>query len=186
VSARLFLSLALLAPGHATAGETVLRRYELPNRDTLELRLPASWVDHLEQPAGGGPPTIEIGLAEGGPRQIYITPEWPDPTAMDIRELPALRDAVRDLAERVQLRAREGILDVRQLHGANGVGYYFAATERDPGPGEFRFISQGALQVGTLTLWFTILTNEGEDTVAVEALTVLQTAIHRRTGLDQL
>jgi hypothetical protein len=186
VSACLLLSAALFAAGLASAGETVLRRYELPNRDTLELQLPAAWVDHLEQPAGAGPPTIEIGLSEGGPRQVFIRPEWPDPTAKEIRELPALRDAVRVLAERVQPQAAESFLDVRQLNGANGIGYYFAATDRNPGPGEFKFMNQGALQVGSLTLWFTILTNDGDDTVAVEALTVLQTAIHRRTGLDQL
>ena len=47
-------------------------------------------------------------------------------------------------------------------------------------------MSQGALQAGSLTLWFTILTDEGQDTVAVEALAMLQAAVHRRTGLDQL
>ena len=97
-----------------------------------------------------------------------------------------LRDAIRDAAERVKPEAVESYLEVRQLNGANGVGYYFAATDRDPGPGEFKFMNQGALQVGTLTLWFTILANDGEDTVAVEALAMLQAATHRRTGLDQL
>ncbi len=65
-----------------------------------------------------------------------------------------------------------------------------ATTFRRPivtrAPGEFKFMSQGALQVGTLTLWFVILANDGQDTVAVEALAALQTAVHRRTGLDQL
>ncbi len=45
--------------------------------------------------------------------------------------------------------------------GANGVGFYFTATDRDPAAGEFKFMTQGALQVGTLTLWFTILTERG-------------------------
>ncbi len=142
-----------------------LRRFELPNRDTLELTLPAGWVEHLEQPAGGGAPTIEIAVVEGGPRQVFVTPEWPDPLAKEIRELPSLRDAVRDMAERTQPQAVEAYLEVRQLDGANGTGFYFAATDRNPGPDEFRFMNQGALQVGELTLWFTILTNEGQDTV---------------------
>jgi hypothetical protein len=47
-------------------------------------------------------------------------------------------------------------------------------------------MTQGALQLDTLTLWFTVLTREGEDTVAVQALGMLQSAVHRRTGLDQL
>lgn len=177
---------AWLASATAWADEASIRRYELPNHDTLELELPAGWADHFEEPQGGGPPTIEIAVTDGGPRQVFVRPEWADPTSKDVRELPQLRDAVRDLAERIQSETVEGYLEVRHIAGANGVGFYFTATERDPGPGEFKFMSQGAMQAGTLTLWFTILTNEGQDTVAVEALAMLQGAVHRRTGHDQL
>ena len=186
VAAQCVLLAALAATGLATASHANLKRYVLPNHDTLELPLPAGWVDHVEQPSGDGPPTIEFGIAEGGPRQVFVKPEWADPTAQEVRELPQLRDAVRDLAERTRSEAVESYLEVRQLNAANGVGYYFSATERDPGPDTFKYMSQGALQVGSLTLWFTILTNEGQDTVAVEALAMLQAAVHRRTGLDQL
>ena len=186
VTAALVLIAACSAAGPASADDTGLRRYELPNRDTLELQLPAGWADHLEEPAGGGPPTLEIAVTEGGPSQVFVTPEWPDPTAKDIREPSMLRDAVRDLAAKIKPQAVESYIEVRQLNGANGIGYYFTATDRDPAADEFKFMNQGALQVGNLTLWFTILANEGEDTVAVQALSMLQAAVHRRTGLDQL
>lgn len=181
-----FLLAAWLAAAPAWADESAIRRYQLPNRDTLELQIPAGWVDHFEEPQGGGPPTIEIALTDGGPRQVFVRPEWEDPTAKDVRELPQLRDAVRDLAERIQPHAVENYLEVRHIAGSNGVGFYFTATERHTSPGEFKFMSQGALQAGNLTLWFTILTDEGQDTVAVEALAMLQDAVHRRTGHDQL
>lgn len=182
----LLLGASLCAPAEEIADESRLRRFELPNRDTLELTLPAGWVEHVEQPEGGGPPTIEIAVAEGGPRQVFVTPEWPDPLTKELRELPALRDAIREMAERARSQAVEPYLEVRQLDGANGTGFYFAATDRNPGPDEFRYMHQGALLVGDLTLWFSFLTNEGQDTIAVEALAMLQAAVHRRTGLDQL
>jgi hypothetical protein len=175
-----------LAVMPAWSDEPSLRRYELPNRDTLELSMPAGWADHFEVPQGGGPPTVEIAVTDGGPHQVFVRPEWADPTAKDVRELPQLRDAVRDLAERIQPEAVENYLEVRHIAGTNGDGFYFTATDRNPGPGEFKFMSQGALQAGSLTLWFTILTNEGQDTIAVEALAMLQGAVHRRTGHDQL
>lgn len=178
---------ALLASGAARPDETTaLKRYELPNRDTLELAMPAGWTDVLEQPAGGGPPTIEIVVAEGGAAQVFVTPKWAEPTDPDVRELPLLRDAVRALAEKMQPDAAEPYLEIRPLEGANGAGYYFTATEREPKSDGFKFMNQGALQAGSLTLWFVILTNEGQDTVAVQALAMLQSAVHRRTGLDQL
>ncbi len=182
--ARFFAS-ASLAGVFALADDAGLRRYELPNLDTLELRLPAGWVDNVDQPPGGGPPTIELGPTEGAPFQVFVTPEWPEPTAPDIRETQALRDSVRDAAQRIQPQAVESFLEVRQLNGANGIGYYFAATDRAPRADEFKYMSQGALQVGDLTLWFTILTNDGQDTIVVDATTILQTAVHRRTGLDR-
>ena len=180
------LSAAWFAAAPGWADESAVRRYQLPNHDTLELEIPAGWIDHLEEPAGGGPPTIEIAVTDGGPRQVFVRPEWEDPTAKDVRELPQLRDAVRDLAERIQPEAVENYLEVRHITGTHGVGFYFTATDRTPGPGEFKFMNQGALQAGSLTLWFTILTDEGQDTVAVEALARLQGAGHRRTGHDQL
>jgi hypothetical protein len=175
-----------LAAAPAWADESPVRRYELPNHDTLELVIPRGWTDHFDQPQGGGTPTIEIAVADGGPRQVFVRPEWADPTAKDVRELPQLRDAVRDLAERIQPEAVENYLEVRHIAGTHGVGFYFTATDRNPRPEEFKFMNQGALQAGGLTLWFTILTNAGQDTVAVEALAMLQGAVHRRTGHDQL
>ena len=186
VTTSLLIAGALLAIAPAGGEVAGLRRFELPNQDTLELQLPAGWTDSVQQPAGGGPPSIEIAVSEGGPPQVFVTPEWPDPLAKEIRELPALRDAIRELAERIQPEAEEPYLEIRPLSGANGSGYYFTATERNPDPDEFRFMSQGALQLDELTLWFTIVTDEGEDTVAVQALAMLQSAVHRRTGLDQL
>lgn len=175
---------AFVANGAVRAQTTELRRYELPNLDTLELLIPSGWVDEVDQPPGGKL-TIQLGPAEGLPFQVFVTPEWIDPTAPEMRELPALRDAVRDAAERIKPQVVESFLEVRQLNGANGTGYYYQATDRAPRADGFKFMNEGALQVGDLTLWFTILTNEGQDTVAVEALSILQTAVHRRTGLDQ-
>lgn len=186
VTASLGFLAASLAASTGFADDSALRRYELPNRDTLELALPAGWTDHFEQPAGGGPPTIEIAVAEGGPAQVFVTPKWAEPTDKEVRELPLLRDAVRELAARIQPDAVENYIEVRPLDGANGSGFYFSATEREPKADGFKFMNQGALQAGGLTLWFVVLTNEGQDTVAVQALAMLQSAVHRRTGLDQL
>lgn len=177
---------AALAASPAFADDAQLRRYELPNRDMLELTLPTGWSDDFDQPAGGGPPTIAIAVVERGPAQVFVTPKWAEPTDKEVHELPLLRDAVRELAARIQPEAVESRIEVRPLEGAHGSGYYFSATERDPKADDFRFMSQGAIQTGDLTLWFVVLTNENQDTVAVQALAMLQSAVHRRTGLDQL
>jgi hypothetical protein len=97
---------------------------------------------------------------------------------------------VRSEAERVRdlpdaEKPAEGDLEIRRLQGASGIGFYFVATDRVPQPEEFRYMNQGILEVGDLTVTFTILTNEGQDAVVEEALAMLKGAVHRDTGLDQ-
>jgi len=179
------LPFAALVAANAFA-EPALRRYELPNGDTLELQLPEGWADRLQQPEGDGPPTIEISVTEGGAAQVFVTPKWAEPTDKHVHETPLLRDAVRELAERIQPEAVEPYLEVRPLEGPDGTGFYFSATERAPKADGFKYMSQGAFPAGGLTLWFVVLTNDGEDTIAVQTLAMLQSAVHRRTGLDQL
>lgn len=182
-------SIALLllacAGGVAVADDGSLRRYELPNLDMLELVLPAGWQDETDLPPGGIALTIRLYPAAGAPFEVFITPESPEPTADNARDTEALREAVRDAALRIQPQAVEESIEIRRLQGVGGVGFYFAATDRAPQPEEFRYMNQGALQTGELTLWFTTLTNEGQEAVVAEALAMLQVAIHRRTGLDQ-
>lgn len=179
------LLLALLAGRAALADDLRTQRYELPNLDTLELALPAGWVDSVDAPPGGVPLTIQLRPAEGPPFEVFVTPEWPEPTAPVARDADALRAAVRDAATRIQPQAVEASLEIRRLQGANGVGFYFAATDRNPFPDEFRYMNQGALLVGDLTLWFTVLTNDGQEGIVASALAMLQGAVHRGTGQDQ-
>lgn len=181
----LALLLLAIAGGLALADDGGLRRYELPNLDTLELTLPAGWQDETDVPPGGIPLTIRLYPSAGAPFEVFVTPESPEPTAGDVRDTEALREAVRDAALRIQPQAVEETIEIRRLQGGSGIGFYFAATDRAPQPEEFRYMNQGALQAGELTLWFTILTNDGQETIVADALAMLQAAIHRRTGLDQ-
>ncbi len=185
VSSALLLLCALAAGRLVADGAGTLRRYELPNLDTLELVLPAGWQDTVDEPPGGVPLTIQFRPVEGASFEIFVTLESPEQLMPEVRDPNALRNAVRDAASRIQPQAVEETIELRHLQGADGIGFYFSATDRVPLAGDFRFTNQGALQVGDLTLWFMILTNEGQEAVVVDALAMLQTAVHRGTGLDQ-
>jgi len=179
------LLLLVVAGGSAAADDRRLRRYELPNLDTLELTLPPGWQDETDVPPGGIPLTVRLYPAEGAAFEVFVTPESPEPTAGEVQDTGALREAVRDSAERIRPQAIEESIEIRRLQGGSGIGFYFSATDRAPQPEEFRHMHQGALQAGELTLWFTILTHDGQDAVVADALAMLQAAVHRRTGLDQ-
>jgi len=175
----------LAAQALGQAPDTGAHRYELPNQDSLELIVPPGWGESVDQPEDGGPPTIQLRPKEGAPFEIYVTPDWPHAPDGALPDTETLRETVRAAAERMRGQTVEEILEIRRLQGASGVGFYFVATDRAPQPEEFRFMNQGALQVGDLTVTFTILTNEGQEAVIEEAFAMLRDAAYRGTGRDQ-
>lgn len=182
----LIAAAALFAGGLAVADDARLRRFELPNLDTLELTLPAGWVEGAEAvPAGEQPLTIEFAPVEGPDFRIFVTPESSDPGGPAIMDAATLRGEVQQLAERIGSQTVEENIEIRRLQGESGVGFHFSATDRVQSPEEYRYMTQGALQTGDLVLWFTFLTNDGQEAVVAEGLAMLQSAVHRATGLDR-
>ena len=178
--------LALLAAQSAAfAQDARPRSYDLPNLDAIELTVPSTWQDSVDQPADGGPPTIEFKPPVDPAFEVYVTPNWPNTPDESVPDTETLREKVRTEAERMSGHMVERNPEIRRLQGASGVGFFFVATDPAPQPEEFRTMNQGLLQVGDLTVMFTILTNEGQEAVVEEALAMLKSAIHRDTGLDQ-
>jgi hypothetical protein len=176
---------AFFAGGHAFADDTQLRRYELPNLDTLELMLPAGWVDTVDVPPGGVPLTIQLGPSQGPAFEVHVTPLWSETGETGAQDAEALRESVREAAERIKPQIIEPSIEIKRLQGESGIGFHFSVTDRAPKPEEYRHMTQGGLQTGSLILWFTILTNDDQDGVVAEALAMLQSAVHRGTGQDQ-
>ncbi|MGH8134939.1 MAG: hypothetical protein ACRER4_01230 [Steroidobacteraceae bacterium] len=178
--------LALLGAQSAVlAQESRPRSYELPNVGVFELTVPSAWIDSVDQPVDGGPPTIELKPATGPAFEIYLSPNWPNAPDETVPDAETLREQVRAEAGRMTGEMVGQNPEIRRLQGASGVGYYFVAADPSLQPEEFRYMNQGLLQVGDLTVTFTILTNEGQEAVIEEALAMLKSAIHRDTGLDQ-
>jgi len=165
------------------AQESQVRQYELPNLDGLELVVPPGWQDTVDQPPDGGSPTIQLHPAAGAPFEVLITPVWAQPPDRPAPDAETLREIVRGAAERLRGQVVEEDIEIRRLQGLGGVGFYFVATDR--APEEFKYMNQGELQVGDLTLMFTILTNDGQDAVVEQAFAMLVSARHRSTGMDQ-
>jgi hypothetical protein len=76
------------------------------------------------------------------------------------------------------LRSIETKLPVKEIHGTISRGYYFAATDRAPLPGEFKYLTQGIVHLDNLNLAFTILTNDGRVGVVQAGLEAMRTASH--------
>lgn len=159
----------------ATGGE---KSFSLSDRGSFKLKVPAGWTDLVRQQAPGVPPTITFQSAQGSPSQVLVTPMWsmrPDkPLAGKIE----MKQQVESSIDRVRNDAVEKDIKVVEFNGTSGAGYYFSVTDRAPKPGEFKYMSQGMMRIGELLVTFTILTNDGQQSVPKDALTMLQGAVH--------
>jgi hypothetical protein len=108
---------------------------------------------------------------------IKITPRWAAPGAADFGTPGYLHELVEKAAQAVASESVEGRLDLVRVGGGRP-GYYFTATDRAPAPGDFKYLTQGAVRVGTLVCTFTILTGDDKTPVKNQVLTLLDQAVY--------
>ena len=181
----LLAALAAAGCGASAQPADAVRHYELPNLDALELELPAGWQDAVEAAEDGGMPTLRFTGTTGEAFEVEVIPEGSDAVADAGPDAETLRAAVRDAGERLRPQSVEQTIEVSRLQGTGGVGFYFRVTERAPEADELPCMTQGALQVGRLTLWFSILTRDPRDPAVERALAMLAAAAYRGNGLDR-
>ena len=149
----------------------------MPGHGQLHLKIPKGWSDELRTQPGKSPPSIFISGFEGAPFVVYVTPRWPDPhNASDFGTPKSIHEMVAKAAQAAEPESVEGKLSIVTMGGAQGPGYYFDATDRAPKPGEFKYMTLGAVGVGNVVCTFTILTNDKNSSVKNEALTMLRHA----------
>ncbi|HEX2650672.1 MAG TPA: hypothetical protein VHN19_12145 [Burkholderiales bacterium] len=173
IGAGLLMALAFCG---ANAQGKAEKKYPLPGRGTLVVTVPANWIDELKQDDQTRAPTISYTLAAGKPPQVMMTPIWParSDTPPITKEL--VRQYVENALKPIREQAVEKSIPIVEFAGKSGAGYYFDATDKDPAPGEFKYLRQGMLMTNGIALGFTILTHSRQEPLVREAMQVLQGA----------
>jgi hypothetical protein len=171
-----WLALLIAMSSAALAADTLTKRYPLPDKSSLQLVVPASWKDEVRQPQAGAPPTIVLTPRQGAGFQVLVTPIWRPRPDMPLATREQLRASVQRVADDTKSQALESTLPLVEFAGASGSGYYFSATDKAPAPGDFKYMTEGMLQVDDLIVAFTMLANEGEQQVRAAALEMMKSA----------
>ena len=165
--------LAFAAFTAVAADKATPRTYAAGDAGTFAMSVPAGWTDRVEQPQPGAPATITLGPGKGKPFQVMVTPISPAKAKAPVSTPGDIRTAVQRVADDIKPQAVEKAIPLVELKGAAGSGFYFSVTDKAPKPGEFKYMTQGILKVGELTVSFTILTNDGQAKVRKDALAML-------------
>jgi hypothetical protein len=111
-----------------------------------------------------------------------MTPLTGTPMSAAMSDNNKLRAIVTAAARSALSQSVEMTIPVHDLSGPEAHGFYFFATDRAPKPGEWKYLTQGMINIDGTPFAFTILTNDGQEAIAKAALELIRNAsCHPRT-----
>ena len=170
-------STLLLVATLAAAESTTVRTFVIPEHGSVQLSAPESWPVEMRDAHNRTLPTIAFGPNEGATYQVLITPLAPTRKDGPPLAASAVKQMVEQAAQEARTQSVEKTLTIKELKAGNNAGYYFSATDRAPKPDEYKNLTQGVLSLGDVLLTFTILTNDGYESIVPAALTMIKSAV---------
>lgn len=157
-----------------------IREFPIPGYGILLLNLPTSWHDEIYQPREDQPPSIILRPKSGDEFYCWITILWPKKEEPGFNHPERIKVFVKQEGETLLDRAVETQILLQELQGSHSIGYFFTLTDKSPKRGEFRYMTRGAIGVGTLLLAFTHLYHKKDSPSLKEMLVMLQEVRQRK------
>ena len=159
------------------AGPTESTTYVIPDAGILTLEVPLSWSDSKSQIPDEMPRTIYFSPTQGEAFEVLMTFRWNARQDPSVKEAQFLRSIAARAAEMAAAQATEKSLPIQRMPIKSGEMFFFSATDKAPRPGEYKFMTQGSMLIGDIAGTFTILTNDTNTSVAIDAMNVIRTAV---------
>jgi hypothetical protein len=154
----------------------------LPGGDELWLTIPAAWNQKFESPKENMPPSVSLTPQQGPSFNVIITPLSGTAVGAAMSDDNRMRAIVTSASRNLLAKSVEMAIPVHDLTGPSAHGFYFFATDRAPAPGEWKYLTQGMINIDGAPFAFSILTNDGQEAVAKAALELIRNAsCHART-----
>jgi hypothetical protein len=171
----LLLALAGSLAGAGSAASTgKSQNFTLGPGGELALNLPAGWTATRKTGPANLPPTLEL---KSGEEFVMLITRLPRSGALD-------RNTMRTTLERaIQPMVSQSVekkAQTQPLHGPEIEGWFVSLTDSAPGPGEYKFMTQGFAMVGSIMIQFTVLSNDATQKIRDAGLEVLRSAGHRQ------
>jgi hypothetical protein len=165
-------SLVILAvPCLASAVDTT-RKVAVPEHGAFEISLPSAWRYSTEPTPEGGSDTLRLEPPTGTKFLLRATAVWVPEGNRDARS------AARWMRVRLYNQTVEQDIPIEEFKGSRNTVYWFAATNKNPEPGEHEAMVQGATMVGELLVGFTLLHHAGNLPERAAVLKALGDARH--------
>ncbi len=166
-----------LGAGNLPAAEQkTIKKYPVPEHGMLELNVPVFWKGKVHKPQDNMPPTIIFDPAKGNDFEVMITVLWSKTGEQGFNGQDKVRTLVEKEAQKLLPKAVDTKIVLQEIRGVDHTGFYFIVTDKAPNPGEYRYMTHGAIGVGNLLLSATVLHRVKESESVKDALSALRDA----------
>lgn len=151
------VAVCLLAGALFAQQSPVAQEYSFKGHGSLRLTIPDGWrvsSKSLKRPIAL---VLHLRPTSGDAFDVQLTSTWLDPAALAKTTPESMRANVQRSADGLLPQAVEKEVTIQELRGAQTVGYYYALADRNPAPGEYKYLTQGSFLTGQLLTAFTIL-----------------------------
>jgi len=171
---------AAMAAGLSAAPLAVTSDFPIPGHGSLRLVTPDGW--EVESSTLREPPslTLHVTPKAGNSFDIQITSAALDGKQRADATPVSIKERVQRAATELLPQSVEKVADIREIKGAEVVGYFYGLTDRNPGPGEFKFLTQGTFLTGDVLSAFTVLHRVQTSPEVTQAIRMFTDAKHVR------
>jgi hypothetical protein len=157
--ASLIMLVMLLAPMAQTQATvpTASTDFPVPGHGSLRLKLPDGWRSRALPLTDPASVTLHFTPAHGDAFDVQVTSVWLDSAKRADVTLDSIKAGTQHAAEGLLPHSVEKTVSLHELRGPQSIGFYYALTDREPGPGEFSNLTQGIFLTGDILSTFTIL-----------------------------
>lgn len=153
------------------------KEYAVPGHGKLHLSISESWKVAFQPIPKPQAINLEIRPSDGMTFDLQIT-SVPLDRKSQMNTDSEVQESVRQTGEHSLPNAVEKELKLSELHGAQSAGWYFALTDRAPGPGEFAYMKQGIFRTGELLNTFTLLSSAPNSDEVRQVMEMLRVATY--------
>ena len=167
----LLLSAGLQSAQAQSATET--RGYKISTIGRVEMSVPVHWQENVRLLEV--PPAVTLAYRLPSTRDFYmkVTSAWEPQQERSSRDPGWLRRAV----EKASSAFGERNLKSNEINGPNAKGYYFQVAHKEKFPiGEFKYLIQGTVDLGKITLVFSAYSTKKDLPELIQALRVIESA----------
>jgi len=133
------------------------RDFKIPGHGTLRLAVPNGWKVDSQPILDPAAVAMHLVPDSGNSFDIQVTSVWLDAERLSKTSSQLIKDSTQAAANSLLSHSVETTATIQEIRGTESIGSSFALTDRDPGPGEFKYLTQGIFLTGEALSSFTIL-----------------------------